>query len=94
MVRHQGSISLNRTFDDTWELINNQKGIDLNTLREKTPFCAEAKITTRGKHEGEKVIIFYQNGEEYARSYSCCWGHYRNCNDTWMGMYCKAVDAY
>lgn len=94
MVVHQGVLALKHTFDETWEFIKNRRGIDLITLNRGTLFEAEAKITTRGKHKGNRVIIFYQKEEEYARSYPCCWGHVHNCNDTWIGMYCKAVDVF
>ena len=69
----------------------NQGRIHLQTDREATPFEAEAHITTKGRHRGERVIIFYQNDIEYARSYPCCWGRHVNCNRTWIGMYCKAL---
>jgi len=94
MVSHQGVLSLKHTFNETWNYIKNKGSISLETLNKETPFDVEAKITTREKHKGERVIIFYQKEEEYARSYPCCWGHVHNCNDTWIGMYCKAVDAF
>lgn len=93
-THHEGTIQMIHLFNEAWSFVKKEEGINLKTEREKTPFRAEAKYTTRGKHKGEKVIIFYQKNEEYARSYPCCWGHRENCNRTWIGMYCKALDNF
>ena len=57
----------------------------------ETDFVAQAEITQKGPHTGEKVIRFMQDNKEYARAYECCWGHYYNCNRTRIGMYCAAL---
>lgn len=91
---HQGNVFLHHTFNKVWEFLRKEGRINLETEREGTPFETEANITKSGKHIGKRVISFYQKGVEYARSYSCCWGHYYNCNRTRIGMYCKALDNF
>ena len=90
---HQGTVSLKHTFDEAWKFLKKEGKISLKTERDGVPFEAEADITTRGTHRGERVIMFYQR-QEFGRSYSCCWGHYHNCNRTRIGMYCKALDNF
>lgn len=91
---HQGSVYLLNSFDEAWSFLKREGRVDLETERERTPFQANAGVTSRGKHAGEKVIVFYQDGLEFGRSYSCCWGHYYNCNRTRIGMYCRALDNF
>jgi hypothetical protein len=94
VVPHQGDVRLKHSFNEVWTFIKTQGEIKLNTEREKTPFEVRADITTTGDHRGERVIVFTRGGEERARSYRCCWGHYNNCNRTRIGMYCKATDSF
>lgn len=89
---HQGIVVLKPPFGEASSFLRRTGRINLETLREGTPFQAEANVTTKGKHEGEQVIIFYQRGMEFGRSYPCCWGRYHNCNRTRIGMYCEALD--
>ena len=91
---HQGTVFLNHSFSEAWAFLREEGRIDLETQRKGTPFQAEANITTKGRHEGEQVIIFYQRGVEFGRSYPCCWGRYYNCNRTRIGMYCEALDKF
>ena len=56
-----------------------------------TPFTADAGTVSRGRHSGNQVIVFKQNGKEMARAYACCWGHITNCNRTYIDSYAPAV---
>ena len=92
---HQGIVPLRHSFNEAWELLREKGKIHLETERERTPFEVEARITARGKHKGERVIIFRsRKGREHARSYPCCWRSYYNCLGTRIGMYCKALDKF
>ena len=59
-THHEGTIQMMHLFNEAWSFVKKEEGINLKTEREKMPFRAEAKYTTRGKHKGEKVIMFYQ----------------------------------
>ena len=93
--RHEGDVRLIHEFDKAWEFLNRTGKRSLQTAI-RTPFVAEANVTQKGEHKGERVIIFRQerNGEleEFGRSYECCWGRYHNWNRTRIGMYCQALD--
>lgn len=89
---HGRPISLNHTFSEAWEFLRCEGPLTIETDKRGTPFVAVAK-TTRARID-ERVIIFYNKNKERARSYSCCWGYYDNCNRTRIGMYCRALDFY
>jgi len=89
---HEGNMIFQHTFNDAWEFLRREGGTNLQTDA-RTSFIARADITRVGRHRNEKVIRFLQSGQEYARSYECCWGHYYNCNRTRIGMYCRALDG-
>lgn len=91
---HEGNITLKHAFNEAWEFLIKEGEINLETEKRGTPFQVRASTTTKGSHQGERVIVFYRSGKERARSYPCCWGHYSNCNQTWIGMYCKALDNF
>lgn len=55
------------------------------------PFTARVRLTQRGTHEGEPVIVFYSAGREKARSYACCWSFQTNCNSTHINTYTAAL---
>jgi thermostable 8-oxoguanine DNA glycosylase len=84
---HHGKTEMRHTFQETWDYLDNNGPVNLQTSRE-VRFQARASVTESGKD----VIIFQQGGKEYARAYECCWGHYYNCNRTRFGMYAKALD--
>jgi len=64
---HQGIVPLRHSFNEAWELLREKGKIHLETERERTPFEVEARITARGKHKGERVIIFRsRKGREHA----------------------------
>jgi len=91
--KHGGWEERAHTFHEVWERLNASGHQQLAT-RAGTPFVARAAITTKGKRSGERVIRYFQDGQEYARCYECCWGHYYNCNRTRIGMYCRAVEEW
>lgn len=88
---HEGSVNLRHSFGEAYNWLRTNTGIELETSKGKT-FTPESSIATKGRHKGEDVIVFKQDGTEYARSYQCCWGHYHNCNRTRIGMYCSSLD--
>jgi hypothetical protein len=90
--RHEGKVTLEHTFRQACSWLGQCAPVDLQTSR-NARFRAMVSEAQRGPHRGEKVIRFMQGGQEYARAYECCWGHYYNCNRTRVGMYCVAVDA-
>jgi len=92
---HEGEVVLQNTFSSTYAWLEEQSltGVELETP-EGTPFSARVAVAKkRGSDTREPVIRFFQDGEEYARAYKCCWGRYHNCNRTRIGMYCKALDS-
>ena len=89
---HGGTLQLKHEFQKAYNYVEKIESSQLKTKRE-TDFVAQAEITQKGPHAGEKVIRFMQDGKEYARAYECCWGRYYNCNRTRIGMYCVAVDV-
>lgn len=88
---HQGSIALEQGFDTVYDWLAGSEPLELVT-EAGTSFTAKARVVAKGKHLGERVILFLRHGSESARCYACCWNHYYNCNRTRIGMYCKAVD--
>ncbi len=86
---HSGSADLKHSFENAWEYLNDKGKINLQSST-GTVFTACSNIT----RDNRQVITFSQKGKEYARTYSCCWGHYYNCNRTRFGMYAKALDEY
>ena len=89
---HGGTVELQHDFVAAVEWLRSRGEVALRTSK-PTEFTARAAVTQRGVHRGESVIVFDQRGIEYGRAYSCCWGHYYNCNRTRIGMYCAALDA-
>jgi hypothetical protein len=91
---HDSNKSLANDFSRVWEKLHNSDGVALCTpAPHNHDFEAKATITTRGQHEGEKVIlIFGPSGKEFARIYSCCWGHTTNCSQARIGGYSDALD--
>ena len=89
---HEGKVTLEHTFRQARAWLERHGPADLRTSRD-TPFEAMASDVQRGAHRGQKVIRFMRDGQESARAYACCWGHYYNCYGTRIGMYCAAVDA-
>ena len=88
---HEGSVELEHTFSQAHRWLARNGPIDLATSVGPR-FEASASIAQRGRHSGQPVIRFKQRGAEFGRSYPCCWGHYHNCNQTRIGMYCAALD--
>jgi len=89
---HEGTLQLKHKFQKAFDWLKKSGPSELKTNR-RTDFIAQAEITQKGPHTGEKVMRFMQDGKEYARAYECCWGRYYNCNRTRIGMYCSALDG-
>jgi len=89
---HEGTLQLKHKFQKAYNWLEKHGPSDLMTKR-GTSFVAQAEITQKRPHAGEKVIRFMQDNKEYARAYECCWGRYYNCNRSRIGMYCTALDG-
>ena len=92
ITAHGGTVELQHSFEKVCAWLDQRGPTALQTSK-GTCFEATVTSTTRGRHKGEEAVRFFQQGEEYARAYACCWGHYYNCNRTRIGMYCAALDA-
>jgi hypothetical protein len=90
--KHEGWEERTHTFDQVWDRLNTA-GPQQLTTKAGTTFVAKAATTTKGKRRGERVIRYFQNGQEYGCCYPCCWEHYYNCNRTRIGMYSRALDG-
>lgn len=88
---HEGTLQLKHEFQNTYNWLEKHGLSELRTKR-GTNFVAQAEITKKGPHTGEKVIRFMRDNKESARAYECCWGRFYNCNRTRIGMYCSALD--
>lgn len=89
---HQGQKVLQNDFGSVWELLNASGQQPLVTPH-RHRFTAFAAVTTRGAHQGERVIRIEKDGLEFGRIYGCCWGHTTNCYGTRVGGYSEAVDG-
>ena len=89
---HQDTVALDNSFREVYYWLQKNGQINLIT-KAGTNFYALATICRSGEHTMEKVIRFFQNKQEYGRTYECCWGRYYNCNRTRIGMYCVALDS-
>lgn len=87
---HAGAAQNNLSFTRAFNRIMLAPGRQYITLG-GVPFTARARLTQRGAHEGEPVIVFYSGGREKARSYACCWGLQTNCNSTHINTYTAAL---
>ena len=87
---HYGLVRNSKSFIDAFQAVqeNPSKTYSTNSGKE---FTAVARMTTKGVKKGEKVIIFYRQGRESARSYSCCWGHQTNCYKTYIDPYSHKI---
>jgi hypothetical protein len=85
---HAERIDLRHSFALVYKWLRDKGPCSLKTSR-GTPFEARGSIAD----DGRAVMRFFQHGHEYGRAYSCCWGHYYNCNRTRIGMYCEALDG-
>lgn len=88
ITAHDGTVDLRHDFKAARSFLLGKGAHPLETAA-GTHFTAQSTVS----RDGRDVIRFFQRGKEYARSYSCCWGNYYNCNRTRIGMYCAALDA-
>jgi hypothetical protein len=89
---HDGTLQLKHEFQNAYNWLEKHGLSGLMTKRGTDFVAAQAEITQKGPHTGEKVIRFMQNNKESARAYEYCWGRYYNCDRTRNGMYCSALD--
>ncbi len=90
---HAGHIYNHLTFNEAFELVQNNPDRQYETTGNNTSFQANATLGQRGEHSGSRVLIFSSNDTERARAYECCWGHKTNCNSTHIDCYSQAVNA-
>ena len=88
---HYGKINNRLTFSQAFEEVSQNPNRIYKTTGNKTAFLAGAKVTGKGRHKRERVIVFLTAGKEKARSYPCCWGHITNCNRTYIDCYTRAM---
>ena len=89
---HEGTVQLAHTYQQAYAWLVQHGPVHLQTGK-GTGFEARVGQAIKGAHRGEPAIHFLQHGQNYARAYDCCWGHYYNCYRTRIGMYCAALDA-
>jgi hypothetical protein len=87
---HSGIVNNHKTFRKAYDSVSRNREKIYKT-QAGTLFIAEARITSKGPHKGEEVIIFKQDAIEMARSYECCWGKQTNCNRTYIDSYTPRV---
>jgi hypothetical protein len=95
---HQRTITLVSDFNKAWEFLRGKGELTLRTEKNRIPFIVKASVAKRGKHEGERVILFLNEETRRASAYvfKCCWGYHTNCygEGTRIGMYCETLDNY
>lgn len=87
---HSGIVHNSKSFQQAYDEILHNPNRSYRT-KAGTPFTCEARITSRGQHTGERVIVFKQGGVEMARAYACCWGKVTNCNRTYIYSYTPMI---
>lgn len=87
---HYGSVNNPKSFDEAYSAVLGNPNKAYRTEGGKA-FRAEARITSKGVHKGEKVLVFKQDEKEMARSYRCCWGKTTNCNRTYIDPYTPKI---
>jgi len=92
-MQHQGQKKLRSDFHYLWERLDTAREQHLITP-DGHKFTASACRTVRGSHKGQEFIRVKQANQEYARIYSCCWGHTTNCYDTRIGGYSDGLDSW
>jgi hypothetical protein len=93
-AKHQSQKLLQSRFDIVWQRLN-----DAGEQQMVTPdghkFMALASQRKRTLEDQDpRFIKVKQRGKEFARIYSCCWGHTTNCHGTRIGGYSDGLDAW
>ena len=88
---HHGIVANKFSFDEAYKMVSDNPGKEYRTTGNQAVFISLASKAIKGKHKGEKVIVFKSEGREMARSYPCCWGHITNCNRTYIDCYTNAL---
>jgi len=93
-AKHQSQKLLQSRFDIVWQRLD-----DAGEQQMVTPdghkFMALASRRKRTVEDQDpRFIKVKQRGKEFARIYSCCWGHTTNCHGTRIGGYSDGLDAW
>ena len=92
-IPHQSQKLLHSDYDHLWGQLYKAGEKSLITPKGHK-FTAIASKSTRGIHQWHKVISIKQYSKEFARIYSCCWGHTTNCYGTRIGGYSDGLDLW
>ena len=78
-----------------FELLS-KNGEQLLTTQQGKRFKVISTIGQSGTNKGRRVIRVFHDADktEYARIYSCCWGHVINHSGTRIGGYSQALDRW
>lgn len=90
---HQSYKILEADFNSLWDRLNESGEVYLLTPS-GSKFSAQSSIATRGTREQQKLIKINQHGREFARLYSCCWGHTTNCHGARIGGYSDGLNSW
>jgi len=86
--RHAGAVSNRKIFAEAYAQVLTNPHATYQTTGNQTSFTAQAYVTRKGNHKGEKVIRFAPNNEYV---YECCWGHETNCAGSHIDCYTAAI---
>ena len=93
-VLHKSRKILQSNFDILWTRLNTAGKQQLVTPKGHK-FTALATLRKRIiTDQDPRFIKVEQNGQVYARIYSCCWGHTTNCYGTRIGGYSDGLDTW
>jgi predicted GIY-YIG superfamily endonuclease len=93
-AKHQSQKLLQSRFDILWQRLD-----DAGEQQMVTPdghkFMARASRRKRALQDQDpRFLAVKQRGQEFARIYTCCWGHTTNCFGTRIGGYSDGLDAW
>ena len=92
-ISHQSQKILHSDYNHLWRQLYNAGEQNLITPKGHK-FTAVAAKSTRGTHQWHEVIFIKHYNKEFARIYSCCWGHTTNCHGTRIGGYSDGLDSW
>ena len=93
-ARHRSHKLLQSRFDIVWQRLD-EAGEQQMVTPDGHKFTARASRRKRTQEDQDpRFIGVKQRGQEYARIYSCCWGHTTNCYGTRIGGYSDGLDAW
>ena len=86
--RHAGAVSNRMTFAEAYSHVLANPSATYQTTGNQASFTAEAYVTRKGNHKGEKALRFAPDNEYV---YECCWGHKTNCSGSHIDCYTAAI---